>query len=38
VTPEAPIDEPIAFWDGTTFDHRRAAEHVREYAVHSRKD
>lgn len=38
VTPEAPIDEPIAFWDGTAFDHRRAAEHVREYAVHSRKD
>lgn len=38
VTAAAPIDEPIALWDGTAFDHRRAAEHVREYAVHSRKE
>lgn len=30
-------DTPIALWDGTRFDHTRAAEHVLEYAVHNRK-
>ncbi|MCK6551532.1 ABC transporter substrate-binding protein [Myxococcota bacterium] len=37
VTAHAQNDEPIKFWDGTVFDHKKAAEYAKSFKVHSLK-